>query len=164
MEAHTNGSLAQVVIEACMKAAWRQLFGWDPKQVGEHAGSAEGSAVPAHSTGTRATRTHEPPTANRSLSPTPCAPPAAFSGTSLRCPMAQAVTAEQLAGKLDQAFPSVDANRDGMVDLAELTEYVASAGRGDAHMPAALLQQMVATLDVDKDGKLSRAELKAMIA
>ncbi len=67
------------------------------------------------------------------------------------------ISADELEAGVDRAVAGMDTNNDGRISKSELAAYLTE--KGSSH---ALLQKMIDILDVDCDGEISRAELKAL--
>jgi len=96
----------EMVIELCMKEAWRDLIGVDHLEGHEH----------------------------EHLSP------------------------EVLQQGLDKALLELDANHDGVVSRQELEDFLRARGKN-----LALVERLIATLDVDGDGAISKEEFKQLV-
>jgi Ca2+-binding EF-hand superfamily protein len=66
---------------------------------------------------------------------------------------------DALIAALNATFSSMDKNGDGYIDPTELQAFMASHG---AVAKSGLVAQMLKSLDIDADGRISRNELSAL--
>ena len=68
---------------------------------------------------------------------------------------------DRFNGDLDKAFRHYDGDGDGKINPGELTELLKDAGIGNWLTRGQWVKAIVDALDVDRDGAISKEELKA---